>query len=76
MSPTINKKIQELALKSYVTVSDYSYSESRLDAHKFAELIIKDVHELLQEHYQETPLELCGPLLDFYHKLIDRYQIQ
>lgn len=46
------------------------------DEKKFAELIINDVHELLQKHYQETPLELCGPILDFYHKLVERYHIQ
>jgi len=37
--------IKELALRSYITVGDYSYCETVLDPTKFAELIVNECAE-------------------------------
>jgi YgiT-type zinc finger domain-containing protein len=42
-------KIKELARSCYVTVGDYSYCESVFDTQKFAELIIKECIENIEQ---------------------------
>ena len=58
-----NLSFQVLQKVDYALDNYDLYLSNKTDvcAEKFAELIIKDVYELLQEHYQTTPLELSGP---------------
>ena len=46
----MNNRIQELAIRSYVTVGDYSHCESMIDPQKFTQLIIEESIKVMKEH--------------------------
>lgn len=54
-----HKLISELALKSYIVVGDYSYCQNVLSPKKFAELVVKECIEVINDNV-EVALSATG----------------
>lgn len=64
----MNQRLRELMLEA-----GYAAPELAARAGKLAELIVEDCRNVVSEVYRNTPLELCGPLLDADEKIAEHF---
>jgi len=71
----MNERIKELAEQA-TTIEygvDNGFDRVTFDKEKFAELIVEDCRTVITELYQNTPLELCGPLLSADEEIMKHF---
>jgi len=71
----MNERIRELAEQA-TTIEygvDNGFDRVTFDKEKFAELIVEDCRTVITELYQNTPLELCGPLLSADEEIMKHF---
>jgi len=69
--------LKALATKEVWSENQYNgapeHDGYELDADMFAELIVEDCRTVITELYQNTPLELCGPLLSADEEIMKHF---
>ena len=71
----MNDRIIELAEQA-TTIEygvDNGFDRVTFDKEKFAELIVAECRTVITELYQNTPLELCGPLLSANEEIMKHF---
>lgn len=73
-----DKKIIELIKKCEQTTTTYfdgrgSVTTTHFDKHKFAELLLEEVREVLAEEYRKTPIECCTHFLRADEAIVEHF---